>query len=462
MSNARRINKYKVISFVFLMVFVLSLYSNHIFPFRYEIVISASALLFFLLILTKKSKTLSIIFILSMFFLTFGLFYSQSIFQQIFQNANFETNKISYIKLKENKITKENIGLNTVFGKSVGFDIDNSKQIDEDLLSRFDFNVSVKNTESDFDTVKGLYSGELEIGIIDNALIDAITEEYPYFNVDFEVLWSIERQIIREDISKDVPVDKDSFIMLISGIDIDGSISLRSRSDVNILMVVNPNKGKIALISIPRDMFVPLSCRNDELDKLTHTGIYGINCTVQTIENFLDIDINYYVRMNFTSFIKIIDVIGKIEVYSNYNFTNTTGQYYFQKGINILDSQQALAFARERKAFEGGDVQRGLNQQEVIKAVIKKLISPSTIVKIDRIVNSVAKSIDTNLDAADVQKLIALQIDKNLDWEFDSYHVEGLNGYKETFSVPGRELFVVIPNPDSVIMTKKSIYETMK
>lgn len=462
MSNARRISRYKIVSLATLAIFLITLYSNHIFPLRYEIVISFTVVIAFLLILTKKSKTLSVIFITFMVFMTFGLFYSQSIFQQIFRNTNYETNKISFIKLKESKIVIETITLDTVFGQSIGFDIESSKQIDEELEIKFDFKVNMHSTESDFDTVQKLYDGSLDIGIIDNSLIEAITEDYPYFNVDFEILWSIERQILRDDISKDVPVDKDSFIVLISGIDINGPISLRSRSDVNILLVANPNKGTITLVSIPRDMFVPLSCKSNAFDKLTHTGIYGINCTVQTIENFLDIDINYYVRMNFTSFVKIIDIIGNIEVYSNYSFTNTTGQYHFNKGVNTLDSQQALAFARERKAFEGGDIQRGLNQQEVIKAVIKKLISPNTIVKINNIVNSVAKSIDTNLDAADVQKLIALQIDKNLDWKFDSYHVGGTNAYKETFSVPGRELFVVLPNPDSVSSIKKSIYYAMR
>jgi hypothetical protein len=128
-----------------------------------------------------------------------------------------------------------------VFGQSVGFDNDSFDQINEDLSSRFDFSINMKTSESDFDTVQKLYDGEFEIGIIDNAVIDTIIETYPWFNADFDVLWTIEREIKRDDITKEVSVDKDSFVILISGIDINGRISLRSRSDVNILMVVSFN-----------------------------------------------------------------------------------------------------------------------------------------------------------------------------------------------------------------------------
>lgn len=462
MIKKKKIVKYKVVSLIALVIFLVTLFSNYILPLRYELAISLVSILLILFAIRKRSKTLHIIFIVMMLVPTLGLFYSQSIFNRIFGNASFETNKISFIKLSKNKLTVDAINTDTVFGQSVGFDNESFNQINEDLSSRFDFNINMLTSESDFDTVQKLYDREFEIGIIDNAVIDTIIETYPWFNADFDVLWTIEREIKRDDITKEVSVDKDPFVVLISGIDINGRISLRSRSDVNILMVVNPKKGTISLVSIPRDMYVPFSCQNDALDKLTHTGIYGINCTVQTIENFVDIDINYYVRMNFTSFIKIIDVIGDIEVYSKYSFTDMTGVYKFKMGTNVLDSKEALIFARERKAFEEGDVQRGLNQQEVIKAVIRKLISPSTLTKIDRIVSSVAKSIDTNLDPADLQKLIALQIDKGIDWKFNSYHISGTESRKETYSIPGRELFVVIPDEVSVKNIKEVILEAMK
>lgn len=461
-NRKKKIAKFKVFSLVALIIFLVTLFSNYILPLRIEIAIALVSIMLFIFVIYKKSKTLHIVFVVLMLVPTLGLFYSQSVFNRIFENSDFETNKISYIKLTKSNLTVDTIDAQTIFGQSIGFDNDSFDQINEDLATRFDFTVNMQTSESDFDTVQKLYDGEFEVGIIDNAVIETIAETFPWFGVDFEVLWTIEREIKRDDITKEVSVDKDAFIVLISGIDINGPISLRSRSDVNILMVVNPNKGTISLVSIPRDMFVPFACKDDALDKLTHSGIYGINCTVKTIENFIGIDINYYVRMNFTSFIKIIDVIGNIDVYSQYNFTTTGGLHTFKKGINTVNSVEALAFARERSVFESGDVQRGLNQQEVIKAVIKKLISPNTLTKIDRIVSSVAKSIDTNLDPADLQKLIALQIDKGIDWQFSSYHVSGTESREETFSIPGRELFVVIPDEESVKNIKAVILAALK
>lgn len=449
MKKTKRIAKFRILSLVALGIFLVTLFMNDILPLRYELVIAIVSLLIFTFVLYKRSRVLNISFIILMLIPTFGLFYSQSVFNRIFNNDQFETEKISFVKRTTNSLTIDTITKDTIFGLSNSFDEDNQLHIDKELKDRFDFASKIVSSESDLATIQGLYDEIYEIGIIDNAVIETITESYPSFPIDFDVLWSIERVIERDDIVKEVEVNKNSFVVLISGIDINGPLTLRSRSDVNILAAINPDNGTITLVSIPRDMFVPFACKNDALDKLTHSGIYGVNCTVQTIENFLDIDVNYYVRLNFTSFIKIIDVIGNIEVYSKYAFSTEEG-YSFKSGMNTLNSQKALTFARERHAFEEGDVQRGLNQQEVIKAVIRKLISPSTITKIDKIVNSVAKSIDSNMDSESVQKLIALQLDKGIDWQFNSYFVSGTEAMRETYSIPGMDLFVVIPSQNSV------------
>ncbi len=461
MKKTKRIAKFRILSLVALGIFLVTLFMNDILPLRYELIIAIISLLIFAFVLYKRSRVLNIAFIILMLIPTVGLFYSQSVFNRIFNNEQFETEKISFVKRTTNNLTIESITANTIFGLSAGFDEDNQLHINTKMKERFNFESTLVTSESDLATIQGLYDEIYEIGIIDNAVIETITESYPSFQLDFDVLWSIERVVERVDIVKEVEVNKNSFIVLISGIDINGPLTLRSRSDVNILAAINPDDGTITLVSIPRDMFVPFACKDDALDKLTHSGIYGVNCTVKTIENFLDIDINYYVRLNFTSFIKIIDVIGNIDVYSKYAFTTENG-YIYKSGMNTLNSQKALTFARERHAFEEGDVQRGLNQQEVIKAVIRKLISPSTITKIDKIVNSIAKSIDTNMDSESVQKLIALQLDKGIDWQFNSYFVAGTEAMRETFSIPGMELFVVIPSQDSVNEVKRIIESALK
>ncbi|PKM63729.1 MAG: hypothetical protein CVU96_06415 [Firmicutes bacterium HGW-Firmicutes-20] len=460
MKKNLKIEYVKGLSMVSVALFLGTLFTNSIIPLRYEVLIAIISLLIFWFVLSRNSRVLNVIFIVLMLLPTIGLFYSQSIFNRIFDNEKFETEKISFISLTRNRITIEKIDSDTVFGFSESFDDENLKHVQDDLKSRFDFDVKLASTDSHLDTIASMYQQLYQVGIIDNAVIDTILETFPDFLLDFDILWSIERVIIRDDIVKDVDVNKNAFIVLISGIDINGPLSLRSRSDVNILAVVNPDAQRITLVSIPRDMYVPFACKNDALDKLTHSGIYGINCTVQTIENFLDIDINYYVRLNFTSFIKIIDVIKDIQVYSKFTFT--AGGYRFESGMNTLNSQSALAFARERKSFETGDVQRGLNQQEVIKGVINKIVSPGSITKINQIVDSIAKSIDTNMGSQSVQKLIGLQIDRGINWEFSSTFVNGIGSMQKTYSMPGRDLFVVIPLQESVDHVKAMIKEALR
>lgn len=448
------------LSVISVTVFLYALYINRIIPYRYALMIAIVFLLTFFMTLFKKSRILNIAFIILVLFLSIGLFYSQSIFYRVFNNERFETEKISFISLVKNQITIDKIDPTTVFGLSDSFDDQNKNHINNHLSEHFDFTSDIVLSESHLDTIQGLYDGIYQIGIIDNAVTDTILESYPDFQLDFEILWSIEREIRRDEIVKDVDTDTNSFIVLISGIDINGPISLRSRSDVNIVAVINPDNKTISLVSIPRDMYVPFACKNDALDKLTHSGIYGVNCTVQTIEEFLDIDINYYLRLNFTSFIKIIDVIGDIRVYSEYTFSS--GGYRFESGMNILNSQSALAFVRERKSFEAGDIQRGLNQQEVIKGIINKIVSQSSLTRMDQIVNSIAKSFDTNMGAQNIQKLIALQIDRGISWEFNSYFVNGTESMQKTYSMPGRYLFVIIPSQESVNEIKLKIRDALK
>ena len=164
------------------------------------------------------------------------------------------------------------------------------------------------------------------------------------------------------------------FTVYISGIDSRSGMQAKSRSDVNIIAVINTNTRQVVLVSTPRDFFVPLSISNGQLDKLTHAGIYGIEVSMDTLEMLYDFEMDYYFKVSFTGFEQIIDSLGGVTVYSEYSFSSVEGDR-FKEGENFLNGSQALAFARERKAFSAGDRQRGRNQMAVIKGVIDKLTS---------------------------------------------------------------------------------------
>ena len=160
----------------------------------------------------------------------------------------------------------------------------------------------------------------------------------------------------------------------ISGIDVAGNIATVSRSDVNIIMTVNTKTKKILLTTTPRDTYLKIPGKGqDQYDKLTHAGMYGIQTSIATIQNLYDMDIDYYVRLNFTSFLNIINLVGNIEVYNDQAFKASHGGYHMPKGMITLDAKKALAFVTERFSLENGDYDRGKNQEKVIEAVIKKI-----------------------------------------------------------------------------------------
>lgn len=232
-----------------------------------------------------------------------------------------------------------------------------------------------------------------------------------------------------------------------------GDINSVSNIDVNMIVSVDPVNRKVLLTSIPRDYYVNFpSFGEDAYDKITHAGYYGIQESVFSVEKLLGVDINYYVKVNFSTIEGVIDAIGGVDVYSDFAFKERAfKQYYFTKGLNHLNGRQALAFARERKAFEDGDIQRVKNQQKVLTAIIDKVTSSTAMVtNFSEILNSVSSSFSTNLDAGSINRLVKMQLNDMREWKIDSQNLVGddLNTY--TYSYPGVELYVMKPDMESV------------
>jgi len=252
----------------------------------------------------------------------------------------------------------------------------------------------------------------------------------------------------------DVPKSK-AFIVYISGIDTYGKVATRSRSDVNILAVVNPDTRQVLLVSTPRDFFVPLSISNGIRDKLTHAGIYGVNVSKETLNMLYGINIDYHFRVNFSGFEKIIDALDGVTVYSDYSFTTLTG-YHFQKGANRLDGKAALAFSRERNAFGDGDHQRGRNQMAMIKAMIDKMLSPTLLTNYTQILKAVEGSFEMSIPMEVIGDLVSKQLTEGGSWNVVNYSVSGSGGFETTYSA-AEELWVMYPDQKTVDHAKQLI-----
>ncbi len=272
-----------------------------------------------------------------------------------------------------------------------------------------------------------------KIALISDSNYKLISEEYPLLSEKVKILETIEIEIEMEDITKNVDVVEDPFNILISGMDTTGSIDYLSRSDVNMLLTVNPVSKKILITSIPRDYYIDLvGVTEDGLshpDKLTHVGNYGINSTVRTIESFLGVDINYYVKVNFSTMIELIDAIGGLEVYSGYTFEGVglnADVYTYYEGMNQLDGDQVLAFSRARKPFESGDIQRNNNQQHVLTALIDKATKSTTILtNYSSILAAVDEYVETNFSQEEITELIKMQLDEMTGWEIETSSIIG-------------------------------------
>ena len=313
-----------------------------------------------------------------------------------------------------------------------------------------------------------------------NAIIVKITDlsmiseyrSYANFGEKIRVLYTQEVEVDNAEFDEDIHIDydyvsnEDSMVVYISGIDSWGATQTRSRSDLNLLMVINKKTNKVQLINTPRDYYVYLPYQKD-MDKLTHAGAYGIESSIAAIENVYGVKIDYYARVNFEGFEKIIDSIGGVDVYSEYDFTavprydELAGEWHkaehYDQGINHLNGAQALIFARERAAFDTGDIQRGKNQMELIKGVVKKITYPVILVKYDELLENIKKCVVTDIPSEDIYSFIRYQLSSGKEWEIKNYTVTGHGEYMITYTIPDEENFVIIPNEDEVNSAKDLI-----
>ena len=366
--------------------------------------------------------------------------------------TDYKTENYSVLALKESEYEKltdlEDLSIGSLEFNTKGLKIE--KNIDVDFITT-DNITTLKN-----DFLEKEYEGML----IENSMLAMINESDANFQEQYKVIYDFSIDVETENIAHEVDITKDAFNIFISGIDTYGSVSSVSRSDVNMIITVNPNTHKILITSIPRDYYVTLAGKNAK-DKLTHAGIYGIETSVATLENLLDIKINYYVKVNFTSLIDIVNALGGVNVYSKYSFTSQDG-YYYNAGYNNVDGKKALSFVRERKSFSEGDRTRVENQAAMIEALINKAINPSIITKYTSLLNALDDSFITNLDFDDITNFIKMQIADMPKWEVENISLDGKDGYDYTYSYGGTKLYVMIPDNETVINASNRINTILK
>ena len=294
---------------------------------------------------------------------------------------------------------------------------------------------------------QGLLDGEIGAAIYNEAFNGIIEDTIPEYIDQIKILYQygIETEIVQEEQA----TVTEPFNIYISGIDVSGPITTNSRSDVNIIMTVNPNTYEILLTTTPRDYYVTIpEISGDQRDKLTHAGIYGVDRSMATLENLYGIDITYYARVNFTSLIEIVDALGGVDVESEYAFE--AGGYSFQQGTNHLNGEQALAFSRERYSFSGGDNQRGKNQEAVLTGILQKAMSPAILANASELITSVSDSVETNMTRTEMAQFINKQLAEGGSWTIESLAATGTGDNQACYSSGSQLLYVMWPDETAV------------
>lgn len=421
------------------------------------------AILALLLILKNKARIFTLLVLLTSVLLSaFALIGVQQfvgLANQFNATSNYSSYSISVAVLADSEIG--NVSQLSSLTAPTKTDAENIQKLLEDIKSTQNKDLTVEESSSYLASYKSLLAGDTKAIVLNGAFENLIEQEDPDYAKKI-------KKIYTKDLTKRVEAPKattnKTFNVYISGIDTYGPISSVSRSDVNIIMTVNQETKKIVLTTTPRDAYVPIADGgNNQNDKLTHAGIYGVDASIHTLENLYDIDLNYYARLNFTSFLKLIDLLGGVDVYNDQEFTSLHGKYHFPVGNVHLDSEQALGFVRERYSLANGDGDRGRNQQKVIAAIIQKLTSAEVLKNYDGIIQGLQDSVQTNMPPETMVGLVNTQLASGGKYTVTSQDLKGTGRMGlPSYAMPDSNLYMLEVDQTSLETVKATIKDVME
>ena len=446
-------------------IFVLNLLST-----TYVLIIGVVLLLIWLIILLTQfthkmhvgGKIVSFLMCVVLAMGSYFMLRANSLIGQI-TGSDYKIDKMVVIVMKNDPAESLNDTASYKFGIQSSIDRDKTDKAIKEIEDQLDSTLKTEEYDGIDNQVQALYDGKVQAIILNEGMRTTIEEHFDTFSDDTKTLDNIEIKTQVEK-ARNIDLTKDPFNIYVSGIDVFGDISTNSRSDVNIIATVNPKTKQILLTTTPRDYYVEFpNVTGGAKDKLTHAGIYGVDCSMETLEELYGgIDIDYYVRVNFSGVQKIIDAIGGVTVHSDYSFTTHLSPHYsYSKGDNDMNGAEALWFARDRKSVPGGERQRGKNQQYVIKAMINKLCSPAILTSYSNIMKAVSGSVQTNLTDEQLKALVKAQTEDGSEWNIVSLSADGKNARDYCYSYQGKALYVMRPDYNTIDYIEQIMQKVM-
>ena len=452
------------------LVLLFTMFNYNFLSFRFLNIIITIGLLVVLAISiflqkTKKSPLVTtvvlVIFSLVSLVGIFGFKQMIDITNRMNQTAAFSEVEMSIVVPKESDI--KDVSQLTSVQAPTKVDKNNIETLMSALKKDKKVDVKVEDVASYQEAYDNLKSGKSKAMVLSGSYASLLESVDSNYASNLKTIYTY--KIKKKNSNSAKQVDSKVFNIYISGIDTYGSISTVSRSDVNIIMTVNMNTHKILLTTTPRDAYVKIPGGGaDQYDKLTHSGIYGVETSEQTLENLYGIKIDYYARINFTSFLKLIDQLGGVTVHNDQAFTSLHGKFDFPVGDIQMNSEQALGFVRERYSLDGGDNDRGKNQEKVISAIVNKLASLKSVSNFTSIVNNLQDSVQTNMSLDTINALANTQLDSGSKFTVTSQAVTGTGstGQLTSYAMPNSSLYMMKLDDSSVASASQAIKNLME
>lgn len=427
-------------------------------------VIILAIILAIFLVIKKKARIFNTIMLIVMnIALVFSYMQFRTaigLFDNLNSNAAVSEYTMSVVVMKNDEKLSDLKG--EAVAAPVSADGENINKLMKEIRDKEKQSLNLAESKNYISAYEELAAGTNRAMILNSSFEDLITSQHADFKDKTKKIYEFK---ITKSVNAKVKQNAgDTFNIYISGIDTYGPVSSVSRSDVNIIMTVNKKTGKILLTTTPRDSYVKIADGgNNQYDKLTHAGLYGVDSSIHTLENLYGIKIDYYARLNFTSFLKLIDTVGGVDVYNDQAFTSLHGKYNFTPGLVHLNADKALGFVRERYGLSGGDNDRGKNQEKVITAIIKKLTSKEGLSNYQSVIKELSESIQTNMPIETVMGLANEQLSAGKDYNVTSQALTGTGSMGlPSYAIPGANLYMTQINEQSLREVTENIKEVLE
>ena len=379
-----------------------------------------------------------------------------------FDNIEYEVTTYSVVVLKNS----DYYSLEDLHNKTIGCVTLDTKKEEYENVFKDKVVVELKEYDNSYIMYDDLSNKKVDSMVINDIYLEFLEDEDSKIDDKIKVIYNFDIKNVIGTKHSDLAKDLNVINILITGSDSrkTDKIQSKTRSDVNMIMTVNPSTHEILLTSIPRDYYVQLHGTTGTKDKLTHSGIYGMNMTKQTIEDLMNIKIDYIIKVGFGTVINVVDTIGGIDIYADQDVRTNAGdggavRTNIYKGWNHLSGEQALGYARERKGYKTGDNHRVQNQQQVLEAIFTKVMTDKSLLSnYEEVLNSLSSLYVTDIPQSLVKRLVKSQLNDMKSWKIEKQQLTGIGATGvETYSMPGWKLWVMIPNESSINKNSKNI-----